>query len=184
MDGMGGPPGADDPIMKMMQQMMGGAPGEGANGFPAFPGMPNLGMPGEGNAVVTEPYAYLWRIVHALFALSLGIYVAFTTTFSGTKLDRDLSALSSGLGGSTSNFRFFWIFATVEVVLQSSRFFLEQGKAPPQGMLGMVMGFLPEPYKGMLAGVLKYGRIWTTVSADAMTCLFVLGITCWFRGNI
>ncbi|KAF4635721.1 hypothetical protein G7Y89_g2372 [Cudoniella acicularis] len=38
MEGMG-VPGAEDPMMKMLQQMMGGAAGEGAGGMPTFPGM-------------------------------------------------------------------------------------------------------------------------------------------------
>ncbi|TVY85258.1 hypothetical protein LSUE1_G000114 [Lachnellula suecica] len=183
MEGMGGMPGMegmqDDPMMKMMQQMMGsmpGGPGAGAGGMPSFPGAPPVST--------ADPYAYIWRIVHAIFALGLGFYIAFTTTFTGTKIERERSGLAfTESGVSAASVHFFWIFATAEVLLQSSRFMLEKGKTQQGGILGTVMSFLPEPYKGYLALVLRYGRIWTTVSGDAMTCVFVLGVCAWLRGT-
>ena len=187
--GMSGVPGmegpaADDPIMKMMQQMLGGAGlGEGAGGMPTFPG-----MPGQTPATEADPYASLWRIVHAVFALGLGLYIAFTTPFTGSKIAREFSAYS-GVGGegemalSPASVHFFWIFATAEVLLQTSRFFLEKGRVQPGGVMGMVVGFLPEPYKGYLAIISRYFRIWTTVSADAFVCVFVLGVCAWLSGS-
>jgi hypothetical protein len=180
MEGLGAMPGMegmqDDPMMKMMQQMMGGIPGEGAGGMPSFPGAP---VPAD-----QDPYAYLWRIVHAVFALGLGFYIAFATTFTGTKFERDLSAMGSTESGvSAASVHFFWIFATAELLLQSSRFFLEKGKVQQGGWMGTIMGFLPEPYKGYLGLILRYSRIWTTISGDAMVCVFVLGVCAWLRSN-
>lgn len=182
MEGLGGGPGAEDPMMKMLQQMMGGVPGEGADGMPSFPGMPP--MPGQ--AVQADPYAYIWRIVHAVFALALGLYIAYTTPFTGSKIDRETSkvkSMSDGSELSSGSVHFFWIFATAEVLLQTSRFFLEQGRAQQGGILGMITGFLPEPYKGYLSLVTRYSRIWTTVSGDAMVLVFVLGACAWLRGT-
>ena len=184
MDGAGmGGPGGDDPIMKMMQQMMGGGLGEGPGGMPTFPGMPGQAPVGE-----ADPNAYLWRIVHAVFALGLGLYIAFTTPFTGSKIAREIPAYDAlGENGemalNPTSVRFFWIFATAEVLLQTSRFFMEKGRVQPGGIMGMVMGFLPEPYKGYLAMVSRYFRIWTTVSADAFACVFVLGVCAWLRGS-
>jgi hypothetical protein len=187
MEGMGGASG-EDPMMKMLQQMMGGVPGEGPGGMPTFPGMGGMpGMPGQ-PATAADPYAYLWRIVHTVFALSLGLYIAFTTTFTGTKIERERSGLGFTAAGeetglSPASVRFFWIFATAEVLLQTSRFFLEKGRVQQGGIMGMVMGFLPEPFKGYLALISRYSRIWTTVSGDAMVCIFVLGVCAWLRGS-
>lgn len=185
--GLGGPPGEEDPMMKMLQQMMGGGiPGEGMNGMPSFPGMPGQPAPGTASA---DPYAYLWRIVHAVFALSLGFYIALTTTFTGTKFERERSGFTAKIAGdetaglTSSSIHFFWIFATAEVLLQSSRFWFEKGKVQQGGILGTVMGFLPEPWKGYLALILRYSRIWTTVSGDAMVLVFVLGVCTWLRGG-
>lgn len=184
LPGMEGAPGAEDPMMKMLQQMMGGTPGEGPNGMPSFPGMPGLAGP----AVTADPYAYLWRIVHALFALSLGLYIAFTTTFTGTKLERDRSGFNYNIAGeetglSASSIHFFWIFATAEVLLQTSRFWVEKGKTQHAGILGTVIGFLPQPWKGYVELAARYSRIWTTVTGDAFTCVFVLGVCVWMRGG-
>jgi hypothetical protein len=181
LPGMEGAP-TDDPMMKMLQQMMGGAPGEGADGMPSFPGMPT--MPGQ--AVAADPYAYLWRIIHAVFALSLGLYIAFATPFTGSKLDREASKVGSfaqGSGLSAGSVHFFWIFATAEVVLQTSRFFMEKGQGRQGGILGTVIGFLPEPYKGYVALISRYAKIWTTISGDAMVLVFVLGACAWWRGT-
>jgi len=181
--GMGGAPGADDPMMKMLQQMMGGVPGEGPNGIPPFPGM--AGMTDQ-SAASTDPYAYLWRIVHAVFALGLGFYIAFTTPFTGTRISREqsgMSYMSEDSELSSASVHFFWIFATAEVLLQTSRFFLEKGRVQQGGIMGIIMGFLPEPYKGYLGLVTRYSRIWTTVSGDAMVLVFVLGVCAWLRGT-
>jgi hypothetical protein len=185
MEGMGpgDMPGADDPLMKMLQQMMGGM-GEGPGGMPTFPGMPS--MPGQAPASTADSYAYLWRIIHAVFALGLGLYIAFTTTFTGTRVERERSGLKftaaeDDLSMSPASVHFFWIFATVEVILQTSRFFLEKGRVQQGGIIGMIMGFLPEPYKGYLALLNRYSRIWTTVTGDVMVLVFVLGVCAWLR---
>jgi hypothetical protein len=167
---------AEDPMLKMLQQMMGGAGGD-AGAMPSFPG-----MPGQDVAATGDPYAYVWRIVHAVFALSLGLYIAFTTPFTGSRLSRESTSASTA-GLDASSIHFFYIFSSAEVLLQTSRFFFEKGRIQPAGLLGMVMGFLPEPWKGYLGLVVRYGRIWTTVSADAMVLVFVLGACAWWRGG-
>jgi GET complex subunit GET2 len=168
-------------MMNLLQQMMGGVPGEGSDGMPAFPGM---AIP----TVASEPYAYLWRIVHAVFAVGLGLYIAFMTPFTGSKAGREASAMSylpvegaASSGLSPASVHFFWIFSTAEVLLQTSRFFVEKGRVQQGTVLGIISGFLPEPYKGYLALVTRYSRIWTTVSADAMTLVFVLGACAWWK---
>jgi hypothetical protein len=167
----------------LMQQMLGGA----AGGMPSFPGMPPMNIPGmpgmpgmagaEAQPAQTDKYAYLWRIVHALFALGLGLYVALSSNFTGSKVARDL-------GDGISGLQTFYIFATAEAMLQGTRFMLEKGRAPPPGILGMVLQFLPEPWNGYMRWVLRYSSIWQTTSADVMVCLFVLGTFSWWRGAV
>jgi GET complex subunit GET2 len=179
VDGMG-PPDPDDPMLKLFQQMLGGIPGA----IPGAPGVPPMSMPGQDAAAMGDPYAYLWRIIHALFAIGLGLYIALTANFTGTKLARDMSALTTKNGGTEleeKSVRFFLIFATAEVVLQTFRFYLEKGVVQPGGVLGMAMGFLPHPWKDYLVLMVRYGRIWTTTSGDALVCVFVLGVYSWLR---
>ena len=140
---------------------------------------------------------YLWKIVHAVFALGLGIYITAMTTFSGAKSASSSSPSSSSSPGATTTAaaatdldvdgelrRFFWAFATVELVLQSTRFFLEKGRPSQSGWIGVLMGILPEPYKGYLALGTRYGGIYTTVVQDAMAVLFVLGCVAWWKGTV
>lgn len=179
-----GPGGAEDPMMAMLQQMMGGGGmpgGPNGSGMPQFPGMMQSGP-----MAAAEPYAHIWRIVHAVFALGLGLYIALATPFAGTKAEREISGLGkSFVGGesgmSLASVHFFWIFATAEVILQTSRFFVEKGRVQQGAVMSMISGFLPEPYKGYLALISRYSRIWTTVSADAMALVFVLGACAWWR---
>jgi len=179
MPGMEDAPPGDDPMMKMLQQMMGGAAGEGPGGMPSFPGMPN--MPGMGQAAAADPYAYIWRIIHAVFAISLGLYISLTSKFSGSKIARLSSESVSTEALTPASMHFFYIFATTQVLLQTSRFYLEKGTTQQTGILGTVVGFLPEPYKGYVQLVSRYFRIWTTITGDAMILVFVLGVCSWLQ---
>jgi len=181
--GMDGP-SPDDPMLKLLQQIMGGMPGGAVPGASASPPANVPGGREAAAAALGDPYAYLWRIVHAVFAIGLGLYIALTANFTGTKLERDMSALTRVTGGrelEESSVRFFYIFATAEVVLHTFRFYLEKGVVQPGGVLGTVMGLLPQPWKGYLALMVRYGRIWTTTSGDALVCVFVLGVCSWLR---
>ncbi|KAB5528162.1 hypothetical protein GE09DRAFT_1207500 [Coniochaeta sp. 2T2.1] len=199
--GMGGPPGAEgeDPMMKMLQQMMaGGGPGGpgGAAGSPF-----GLGSPFGGPATVVAPdrYSAIWRLLHTAVALGLGLYIALWTSFAGTKLQRVESSITGSIGrtrgdtdsvgmdageGKFDSTHFFWAFATAEAVLLTTRWWLDKGRAQTggQGMLGMVVGFLPQPFKGWVELVIRYGQVLGTVRGDVLVCVFVLGVCAWLRG--
>ncbi|KAI1003248.1 hypothetical protein K3495_g4955 [Podosphaera aphanis] len=174
------PPGLDDPMMKMFQQMISGNAGDGIGGLPSFPG-----MDAPAPATTTSPHAYLWRVIHALFALSLGLFVALTTQITGTQLERERSSLGYASFDSellTSRSQpFFYIFLVVEMLLLSSRFLLDKEDVRPDGIIGIVMGFLSEPLKRYVLLALRYFSIWTTVSRDAMVCIFVVGVYVWVK---
>lgn len=201
--------GGEDDLnpMKMLQQLMGGDGGKLPAGLP--PGMaamlggmmPPSASAGGGFAQTGEladdkknDDGYLWKIVHAIFALGLGIYITAMTTFSGAKS----SSSSSSSGATTTTTadvhidevrgedvrRFFWAFATAELLLQSTRFFLEKGRVSRSGWIGVLIGVLPEPWKGYLALGTRYGGIYTTVVQDAMAVLFVLGCVAWWKGAV
>ncbi|KAG8629921.1 hypothetical protein KVT40_001540 [Elsinoe batatas] len=181
-----------DPMMRMMQQMMGGGlPGMGgeggdANGMPGdLPPFLKAMMGGQAQAKqeAQQPKsdsAYMWRILHAVFALSLAGYIALTSTFNGTKLSRFEKVDPEASVGP----RLFYLFATVETVLQSSRYFVEKGQLQGTGWLATIAnsGMVPEPFNGYLKVVGRYVTIWNTVVADAMTVVFVLGAIAWWRG--
>lgn len=198
--------------MRMLQQLMGGGGGGGGEGGGLPPGLPPgmaamlggmMPPPPPPSAAAGGGFAqsgqladdnknndgYLWKIVHAVFALGLGIYITAMTTFSGAKSSSS-GATTTTTTTTTANVdvdevrRFFWAFATAELVLQSTRFFLEKGRPSQSGWLGVLMGVLPEPYKGYLALGTRYGGIYTTVVQDAMAVLFVLGCVAWWKGAV
>ncbi|KAI0131261.1 hypothetical protein F4814DRAFT_162796 [Daldinia grandis] len=194
-------PGAEgvdeDPMMKMLSQMMsGGMPG-GAGGNP-FAGTPMEGLLGSlsGQAPNAGPTqqaqqppvdksANLWRILHAVFALGLGLYVALSTTFSGTLTEREHSAINAADAETDSVARarayFFTVFASVEALLLTTRYFLDKGREPPKGWAWTATGFLPGRAKTYTQHALRYGQMLSTVRGDALVCVFVLGVCSWLR---
>ncbi|KAI8944429.1 hypothetical protein F4801DRAFT_571687 [Xylaria longipes] len=196
VDGMAGMEGVDqDPMMQMLQKMMaggmpGGIPG-GAGGSNPFAGTGLEGLlgaagggpnPMQQGQQVENKTANLWRILHAIFALGLGIYVALSTTFTGTKVERDADDLqSTGLLGAQNLDQarawFFYVFTSVETVLLTSRYMMERGAGfTPSGWTWTISGLLPDPFKGYSRHALRYAQIFSTVRNDALFCVFVMGV--------
>lgn len=193
------PPGhasdpSQDPMMAMLQQMMGGAagmpgqPGASPADFP--PGLANVfsSMQGGGAAEPSpdQSSAWLWRLVHSVFSLGLAIFIVLQTPFTGSKLSRDNvfddQDWAAQASPAQSFAHFFYLFATFEVVLQSSRYFIEKGQLQGSGMLSTIAGILPAPYSGYIRTMGRYSVIYSTVVSDAMVVVFVLGATSWWRG--
>ncbi|CEI69808.1 hypothetical protein FVEN_g7324 [Fusarium venenatum] len=195
------PGGVDeDPMMKMMSQLMAGA-GLPAGSMPPFPGMPGA-VPGQGppvpqTAVRSSASTNLWRLLHAIVALGLGFYIVLLIPFTGSKIERERAALAGTtpadplIAAAEPEMEmelehrkklFFWTFATAETLLLTTRFFLDRRGSPPAGIVGTVMQFLPQPAKGYVEIVMRYGQIFTTVRSDMLACIFVLGAVAWFKG--
>ena len=175
-------------MMQMLQQMMGGISGGGGGagaaggdgGLP--PGLAAMlgsgGGPG-GQVQQDSGYGYIWKIVHGLFALTLGAYVLNTYHFNGSRVSR--TPFSSSADAQTG---IFWIFTTVELILQSTQFFLERGQTSQPGILGMVVNFLPPPWKGYVSLIARYSGIYTTIVEDAMVVVFMIGCVAWWQGAV
>lgn len=193
--GMEGEGEEDDPMTKLLSQLVGGMPGgENSEGLPpglaAMLGAGGLAAGGMGGgaqkSMQQDTYGYMWKIVHAVFALCLGVYVTATSTaFSGSIKRATPGAVLEAVP-DREGMNLFFVFATVELVLQSSRFFLEKGNNAGQlgGWLGLAAGFLPEPYRGYLMLIGRYARIWGTVVEDAMVIVFVVGCVAWWKGAV
>ena len=194
--GQQGDPQDEDPMMRLLQQFMGNLSGEGQAGSPE--GLPPAlaAMLGGGTTPGQEPQqsgtspatsAYIWRILHAMSALLLGIYLSTHVTFASTARLKDPRSTAPTLispgGGEVAGTDMFWIFAITELVLQGSRMVLESGKGQEMpGWLAMVGTVLPEPWKGWIRLALRYRGIWSTLVEDSMVVLFVLGLVGWWKG--
>lgn len=160
----------DDPFAALMTQLLpGGVPPGASPPFPRPGGASPFGQP---PAQPTTPQSSIWRIIHAVFALSLGLYVAVSTPFAGTLSEREAYADVT----TAQNLNFFYIFASAEAVLLTTRFLVDGGKYVPSGILGMVLGFLPPQTAGYIKVVLRYGQVFATVRSDLLVCVFVLGV--------
>lgn len=125
---------------------------------------------------------YIWKVVHAVFAFTLGIYMIAVTTFNGTHFSR--AGIAHGSAEGEVGKRLFWVFTTMEMVLQGSRFVLEEGNTNQSGWVGMLIQMLPEPWKSYVGLLARYSGIWTTIAEDAMIVVFVLGCVAWWKGAI
>lgn len=182
--------GQDDPMVKMMQQMMGLMGGDPNDPNAKQPDVPPW-MAGmlKGGGQAQEPpapatgSAYMWRIVHALFSFILAFYICLTSTFNGSKLARTQSVYTEEAGYGLGP-RLFVIFATAEVVLQSMRYFVEKGQLQGGGMLASVAnsGMIPEPYANYIRILGRYLTIARTIFTDVMVIVFVLGCIAWWQG--
>lgn len=154
------------------------------------PGLANLFSAMQGGAEPApspeQSSAWVWRLVHSLFSLSLALWIVLQTPFSGSKFSRTSPTNDDWMLDSTpaeAFAHFFYLFATFEVVLQTSRYFIEKGQLPGSGILRTISQFLPEPYAGYVRMVGRYSVIYTTVVSDAMVVVFVLGAASWWRGG-
>ncbi|KAI8630714.1 hypothetical protein F5Y19DRAFT_32266 [Xylariaceae sp. FL1651] len=195
MEGMG-----QDQMMQMISKMMaGGMPGgpSGPDGSSPFAGTGLEGLFGAaGGANPMQQQAQqagqnkslnFWRILHAIFALGLGIYVAISTTFTGTKIERDAGELqSTGILGAENIEQarawFFYVFTSVEAALLTSRYMADRGTGfTPSGWTWSISGMLPDPMKGYARHALRYAQIFSAVRNDALLCVFVMGVCCLLR---
>jgi len=199
--GAGGPQQGEsdeDPMVKMMQQFSSLISGNGnvqdanaqAQAQQDLPPFLQAMLKGQAQTdkdtaqAPTKGSAYVWRIVHAVFAFSLAIYIASTSTFTGTKLARSQSAYSSSSDADLGH-RLFIIFTSVELVLQSTRYFIERGQLQGSGILATIAnsGIVPEPFAGYVRTLGRYMTIVQTIVSDAMVVVFVFGALAWWRST-
>ena len=181
----------DDPMVRMMQQMMGIMGGDPNNPDAKPPDLPPMlkAMMGGGQqskedqAPPATGSAYMWRIVHAIFAVILAGYIALTSTFNGSKLARSENVYTREAGYGLGQ-RLFLIFCTAELLLQSSRYFAEKGQLQGSGMIAQIAnsGLIPEPWAGYIRVFGRYIGIAQTIVADAMVVIFVFGALSWWQG--
>ena len=192
----------NDPFPRILQQLVGGSVAiDGERGWQEGGGEQSglsqglAAMLGAVGAAVPEPglahkekqpssrFGYVWRVTHALFALGLGVCIVFMTAFNGTQFSR---RDDEGATGTEVGVQFFWAFATAQLVLQSTRYFLERDRGPMrgEGWMNMVAGAFPEPWRGRALLLSRYSLMFSTVLQDAMVVVFVLGCVTWWEGAV
>ncbi|KHJ34569.1 hypothetical protein EV44_g4900 [Erysiphe necator] len=174
----------DDPMMKIMQQLMGPTLQNGKEiNIPSVP----ISTDNQEKLTIISPYAYIWRVLHTLWAITFGFSIAISSQFTGTEIDRERSFLGFEnldpelLPFTSSPQNYFYLFITIEAILIGTRYILDREDTKPVGILGMLLDALQEPIRGYLLLGLRYINIWKSVSRDAMICIFILGAFAWWR---
>ena len=193
MGGIGGEPGSegDDGIPPGLAAMLGGI-GAGGGGR-GMPGMEGFGQHQQvASLAPRDSHSYIWKTLHALYTTTLGIYLVSHKSFASSTARLTAGRSTAPPPASSASgvvepeqpaLNMFWIFATAELILQGSRFFIERGKDRSQGgWLQLIGGILPEPWKGRARLVGQYSGIWNTLVEDAMVVVFMLGVVGWWRG--
>ncbi|KAF3914227.1 hypothetical protein AA313_de0201737 [Arthrobotrys entomopaga] len=190
--GGGATPGdtANDPILMMMQRMLAanGGPGvgkEGADGGGIPPELLNSMLGGgfgaggpeqqQQEAAPESRFAKWWAVIHILCSVVLGVYTVMSLPdkFTGAKEDRLRFA-------GTPKIPLFWYFATMELMLQSTRYLLlERGGPPPGLIMGTIVQFLPRPLGRAILTLSHYIKMFSTAYQDALIVVFTIGMTGW-----
>ncbi|VVT50416.1 uncharacterized protein SAPINGB_P002752 [Magnusiomyces paraingens] len=72
--------------------------------------------------------------------------------------------------------KLLWYFSTLELVLQTSRFFIERGAPPADSKLTKFASYLPHPFNTYLYTGARYARMVKTIVQDFCLLLFIGGI--------
>ena len=165
-------PGTEDPMMKMMSQLMGGMQSDpnDPNAMPSFnpddlakaTGLPSFvtnKLFGSKKAPPTPAEARqtrLWRSLHAIFAIITGLYLLFTVRRSTQTFGESPPAPATFQNP-------FTVFALGELFLQSARM-LTAGQSGKRGA-GLWLQMVKES------------------AGDGAIMIFLLGVSSWLKGT-
>jgi hypothetical protein len=135
-------------------------------------------------SICSQPWATHHRYPNLL---QISPLLGFGAPFTDSKLSRKFHSDNDDWASDTLSphafAHFFYMFATFEIVLQTSRYYIERGQLQESGILSTVGQLLPEPYAGYFRIIGWNSVIYSTVVSDAMVVVFVLGAMSWWRGG-
>lgn len=195
----------DDPLFKLLSTlnsnpMSGGKPqdfNDFASQFASMMGMANPVAGGDGSGVASPGFAdtplspppvpepksrradLLWTALHFVMflVLALSSRLVFSQAQQFSEQDVDLLyASSENPNAAASPSRLLWHFSTLELILQTSRFFLEHGAPPADSKLTKFASYLPHPFSSYLYTSARYVRMVKTIVQDFCLLLFVAGL--------
>ncbi|KAG0036918.1 hypothetical protein BGZ82_003439 [Podila clonocystis] len=122
-----------------------------------------------------------WKLLHFVLSVLLGVGVVYQEYRRSGHLDRfDALATDKPLAYGTFQVAatpVFWYFITMELILQSTRMFLQGITASPSSTLGTIAGFLPPPFSDAIRVFMRYRLIWSSLVNDLTVVVFVVGMT-------
>lgn len=188
---------ANDPLFKLLKELNSSM---GAEGDPSAGGMPMdfdpsklfASMPGMGNFEgMSNPGApppptmapapsranvvadLIWTLVHLISMITLAMYAGLHK--GGKVIFNDEDSIEASVT-EASPARLLWYFATAELILQTSRFFMEAHLPPAPSKIANYASLLPQPFAGYIITGLRYLRILRTMAQDFCLLLFIAGV--------
>ncbi|KAK9370800.1 hypothetical protein V1509DRAFT_614750 [Lipomyces kononenkoae] len=168
--------GSDFDLLSAMMNMARSSDGSQAPGSPTSPtASSNAGSTPSNNVHLQPDHNRHWRSVHAVSIILLALFSVITLDLKGSQISRVES-----LGNE--NGAVIWYFATIELLLQSTRFLIEKGRSPSKSIFTKVAGYIPPPYSSYLLLAARYTHIVTNIIQDFCLLVFLLGINAWWQG--
>ncbi|KAG0337602.1 hypothetical protein BG000_005231 [Podila horticola] len=122
-----------------------------------------------------------WKLLHFLLSVVFGLGVVYLEYRRSGHLERfDALATDKPLPYGTFQVAatpVFWYFITMELILQSTRMFLQGITASPSSTLGTIAGFLPPPFSDAIRVFMRYRLIWSSLVNDLTVVVFIVGMT-------
>ncbi|PLW45220.1 hypothetical protein PCASD_04029 [Puccinia coronata f. sp. avenae] len=179
-DKMFGTEGAPNP---MMQQAFAGLSGMQMGGQPArrktwvdrvFPLLNLLAVVGLVTSAVFwwNPLTNYWRQLQGSGPVDANVKVDLKAEWEALYPSGSTPSVRQALGPAPV----FWMFVTIELALQATRWMFNWGSAPPPGLLDTLILSLPPPYSTIASTAKKYFSITSSLIDDL--CLLIFGVGC------
>ncbi|EIW68626.1 hypothetical protein TREMEDRAFT_69103 [Tremella mesenterica DSM 1558] len=178
---------------------LGGFPSLGGmEGLGGFPGMENMGDLGNalgalgalsgngglgGMGMVSVGKPWIEKVFPLVHAFTMIIFLVFCVGWWEPNAwpGRNLQMISwrdrwGSLGNETDKQPVFWAFATIELLLQTTRFFILKSPPPPHALLAKFLPLLPPRLGRPLLTGSRYLTLILQTYKDACLLIFCLGI--------
>ncbi|CAG8562074.1 5503_t:CDS:2 [Ambispora gerdemannii] len=127
--------------------------------------------------------ARTWKLIHFVVMFSLGLYVVSYKLFFRVNAWHHFNYLiydnSNHLSNNELSIPLFWYFITLELILHTTRFFLDQQQLQQQQMnkpsydSTNFVSILPYPLPQVITILIRYRLIWNNLWADLCALVFV-----------
>ncbi|KAF9432571.1 hypothetical protein BGZ76_010604 [Entomortierella beljakovae] len=122
-----------------------------------------------------------WKLLHFVLSALLG----FTVIYREYKRQGDLGRFDSlatdkplpYAAYQVAPMPVFWYFITMELMLQTTRMYLNGVTASPSSTLATIAGFLPPPFSDAIRVFMRYRLIWSSLVNDLCVVVFIVGLT-------
>lgn len=198
----------DDPLFKLLNQLnsVGSDENQSAEDINAFAsqfasmmGMPANGPNAPGSSNIPPPTAVpksqkadlMWMILHFVVFVFLAITAGFgfsqLSAFGNVDVginnqsgDKNVEPNALMLNTYSSS-KLMWYFSTAELILQSTRFFIEKGAPPADSIIVTIANYIPYPFNEYFYNGARYIKMLRVIMQDFCVVLFVAGICSYFN---